>query len=89
MIEATPPLSLFERIAKLCQEHDCKSSYPARRLYLGNSEYEELRLSYPGDGLESYLNLPPSLQLYKQGSFQIMGKAVFLLKDIYSHIALA
>jgi hypothetical protein len=88
MIETIKPRPIFERITDLCQDHDRRATYLAYRLYLGSSEYNELRLSY--NLLDNaLLNLLPPLHGYEQGALQFMGKAVFVLKDIQSHLAVA
>jgi hypothetical protein len=84
MIESPLSQPISKRILDLCCSHDSQATYRANRLYVGSSEYEELR-RYAGD----FLQAPPLLKNYEQGTFQIFGKAIFVLKDIDSHLALA
>jgi hypothetical protein len=90
MIETIKPRTIFERINDLCQDHDRRTAYLAYRLYLGSSEYNELRFSYSRNVLgPAQFNLLPPLQGYEQGALQFLGKTVFVLKDIQSHLAIA
>jgi hypothetical protein len=86
MIETIKPRPIFERIADLCRDHDRQACYLACRLYLGKGEYDELRVSL--DKSPDHPALPP-LGYYVQGSLQFLGKAVFVLKDTQSHLAVA
>jgi hypothetical protein len=83
MIESIqrPPIS--KRVHELGRSHDSLATYTATRLYLGSSEYEDLRRSC-GDFLTV-----PLLETYEQGTLQFFGKSIFVLKDIDSHLALA
>jgi len=88
VIESPTKISISNRILNLCHQHELKANYPASHLYLGEGEYEELRREVGRHHFGPAFSLPP-LSLYPQGSHQFMGKAVFVLKDLTSHLALA
>lgn len=83
MIESTQRQPISKRVLDLCSSHDCRASYSANRLYFGSSEYEDLRRCN-----DNFFTIP-LLENYEQGTVQLFGKAIFVLKDIDSHLALA
>jgi hypothetical protein len=88
MIESPAKISISNRILNLLQQHETEASYQAHRLYLGEGEFEELRREVGRFHSGPAFNLPP-ISFYQQGSHQFMGKAIFVLKDLTSHLALA
>ena len=83
MIESTQRQPISKRVLDLCRSHDCLATYSANRLYVGSSEYEDLRRC-----CGNFFTVP-LLENYEQGTVQFFGKSIFVLKDIDSHLALA
>jgi hypothetical protein len=86
MIEAVIKPDIVVRVNRLCDDYGMMATYSTRHLYLGREEYDELRARL--DVSPHHPALPP-LGHYHQGSLQFLGMAVFVLKDIQSHLALA
>lgn len=85
MIESTPRKPISKRVLDLCYSHESRATYSANRLYFGSSEYEDLRRCN-----DNFFTITiPLLENYEQGTLQLFGKAIFVLKDIDSHLALA
>ncbi len=83
MIESPPRQHISKRVLDLCSSHDASSAYRAKRLYVGSSEYEDIRRCCCN------LLTVPLLENYEQGTVEFLGKSIFVLRDIDSHLAIA
>jgi hypothetical protein len=84
VIESPATISIIHRIINLIRQHETEASYRTHHLYLGKDEYSELCLH----GLHHQVAFP-LVSLYQQGTIQFLGKNIFVLKDVPSHLALA
>lgn len=89
MIEAVIKPAIVLRVNQLCEDHVMMVHYVAMHLYLGREEYDELRALTENSSLYGSCGALPPLVNYPQGAYKFLGKAVFVLKDIQSHLAVA
>ena len=86
-VETIKARPIMERLFEITAEFQKTTTEKPEHIYFGEEEYKALRLEVAYAA--PYLGHVPLAEDYVQGSFQVLGVRLFLLRDVPSHLAVA